>query len=98
MPYEIENLTMRPVLLSLTSGETLRLSPRETSSQLRDVEVSNNPKIQKLKEQCVIALNETRQNGGAAVSIEVEEGRASPPALGKKKQNSSSEPVTNQSE
>jgi hypothetical protein len=70
MPYEIENLTMRPVLLSLTSGQTLRLAPRETSSELKDVEVKNNPKVQKLQERRVIALHEVEQQGEPPVHPE----------------------------
>ncbi len=54
---QIENLTTRPVLLALTSGATLRLSPGEISAKLEDVDVQNNPKINKLREQRVIAVH-----------------------------------------
>ena len=91
MPYQIENLTMRPVLLSLTTGETLRLAPRETSSAFRDVEVKNNPKIQKLQDQRVIALHEMQQREApvpdkdAPDPAEIEEGKESPIWFSQKK-------------
>jgi hypothetical protein len=61
MPCKIENLTMRPVLLWLTSGRTLRLAPRETSSALGEVEVKNNPKIEKLQKRRIITLHKVEQ-------------------------------------
>lgn len=79
MPCKIENLTLRPVLLSLTSGQTLRLSPRATSSELWDVEVKNNPKIQKLQEQRVIALHKVKQKGDTPVHSQVEKRKDTPP-------------------
>jgi hypothetical protein len=96
MPYQIENLTMRPVLLSLTTGETLRLAPRETSSAFRDVEVKNNPNIQKLQGQRVISLHEMQGQKEAPVPAEIEEGKESPSGSARKKQNPPSETVTNQ--
>jgi hypothetical protein len=61
MPCKIENLTMRPVLLSLTNGQTLRLAPRATSSALREEEVKNNPKIEKLQKRRIITLHKVEQ-------------------------------------
>jgi hypothetical protein len=85
MPYKIENLTMRPVLLPLISGQTLRLAPRETSSELKDVEVKNNPKVQKLQERCVITLHEVEQKGEVSVPSEVKEREDTAARSGKKK-------------
>ncbi|MGH7775205.1 MAG: hypothetical protein ACREQA_23510 [Candidatus Binatia bacterium] len=90
MPYKIENLTMRPVLLPLTSGQTLRLAPRETSSELRDVEVINNLKVQKLQERRVIALHDVAQQKEAPVCSEVEE-REDTSARSRKKKAESTE-------
>ncbi len=56
MPVKIENLTTRPVLLRLNSGQTLHLAPRTISAEVYDVEVENNPKVQKLQDRCVIDL------------------------------------------
>lgn len=101
MPYQIENLAMRPVLLSLTTGETLRLAPRETSSELKDVEIKNNPKIQKLQDQRVIALHEMQQREApihdkdAPDPAKIEEGKEYPSGSARKKQNPPSETVTN---
>jgi hypothetical protein len=87
MPHQIENMTMEPVLLSLTTGETLRLSPRGTSYGLRDEEVKNNPKIQKLLEQRIIALQKL-QPRETFVPIEVKEGKEAPVKSGKKAESS----------
>jgi hypothetical protein len=57
MMVTVENLTTRPVLLALTSGATLRLSPGEMSAKLEDVDVQNNAKVNKLREQRVIAVH-----------------------------------------
>jgi len=58
MPVRLENLTGRPVLLVLSSGETLRLSPGELSASLADVEVASSRKIEKLVAGGVIAVHE----------------------------------------
>jgi hypothetical protein len=67
MSCKIENLTMRPVLLSLTSGPTLRLAPRAISPELREVEVKNNLKVQKLQERRIIRLHKVEQKEEAPV-------------------------------
>lgn len=85
MPYQIENLTMRPVIFSLTTGETLRLSSKEISSELRDVEVKNNPKIQKLVDQRIVALYEMQAQKKVHVTAEIEEGKLSQAASVRKK-------------
>jgi hypothetical protein len=60
MSYVVRNLTNRPVLLTLTTGEALRLSPGETSAVLADVAVANNEKLNKLAAQRVIAIDASR--------------------------------------
>jgi hypothetical protein len=64
MPFTINNLSSRPVIVSLNSGEHLRLSPGEISGEIRDVEMKDNAKIDKLKQQRVIAVE--RQGDAAA--------------------------------
>lgn len=54
---QIENKTERLVLLSLNSGTALHLAPGTTSEQLPEAEVDNNPKVQKLREQRIIAVH-----------------------------------------
>ena len=75
MPYQIENLTMRPVIFSLTTGETLRLSPRSTSSELRDAEVINNTNIQDLVDQRILALYEIQEQKKTPAATGIEEER-----------------------
>ncbi|MBV7328186.1 hypothetical protein KFU94_07975 [Chloroflexi bacterium TSY] len=61
MSIKIQNVTNRPVLLRLNSGRTLHLDPRGTSSEIRNVEVKNNAKVQKLQERRIIALHEVKE-------------------------------------
>ncbi len=67
MPVSITNMLPRPVLLPLSSGEWLRLEPGETSHEIPDVEVKNNPKLNKLQAQ-------------RAIGIQAQQSRAAPPA------------------
>lgn len=57
MPVKIQNQTKKPVLLRLNSGKTLHLAPNAISSELRDAEVDNNAKVQKLQDRLVITLH-----------------------------------------
>lgn len=67
MPVKIENLTDRPVLLRLNSGQTLHLPPRETSSEIRDSEVNDNDKVKKLKEKLnVISMHQVKKNAASS--------------------------------
>jgi len=59
MPIKIKNLTSRPLLISLSSGTTLRLSPGQTSGKLQEADIRNNPKIDKLHEQQMIEVTQT---------------------------------------
>jgi hypothetical protein len=76
MPVKITSLlTSRPIIVPLTSGTAVRLSPGQTSEELGDVEVENNPKVDKLQQQRVIAV-ENVEGGGSESS----EGEVSEPA------------------
>ena len=54
---KIENLTGRPVSLSLNSGRVLHVSPGHTSEQIMEVEVQRNAKVEKLRDQRIIAVH-----------------------------------------
>lgn len=56
MPVAIRNLTTRPMFVPLNSGRNIRLSPRAVSASLNDVEVKNNPTIDKLCGKRIIAV------------------------------------------
>ncbi|HMS82434.1 MAG TPA: hypothetical protein PKD12_02140 [Nitrospira sp.] len=60
MPVEIKNLTFRPVLIRLNSGASLHLSPGVTSFEIVDEEIIRNAKVQKLQEQRIITLTESK--------------------------------------
>ena len=76
MTVKLENLTDRPVLLTLSSGEVLRLSPGETSDDLEDVEVRSSSKIEKLVTQGVITVQEPRRTAKKRAAKKTE--KASP--------------------
>jgi hypothetical protein len=63
MSFIIENLTNALVLVRCNSGTMLHLAPRKKSEELMDVEVKDNPKVQKLQDQHVIALHQVRKEG-----------------------------------
>lgn len=55
MAVSIRSLvTSGPVLVPLSSGTTVRLSPGQVSDDLPDVEVANNAKVDKLQRQGMI--------------------------------------------
>lgn len=58
MPVHIQNLTDRPLVLTLSSGSTLHLAPAAMSEPLIDVEVKNNAKLERLGAQGIIAVVE----------------------------------------
>jgi len=57
MPVKIQNLSNRPVLLRLNSGQTLHIDPRKTSGEVMNVEVERNTKVDKLVARRIIALH-----------------------------------------
>jgi hypothetical protein len=63
MSFIIENLTSALVLVRCNSGTMLHLAPRKKSEEILDVEVKDNPKVQKLQDQHVIALYQVRKEG-----------------------------------
>jgi hypothetical protein len=57
MTVTIENLLAPgPVAIPLTTGQRLRLSPREKSPELPDIEATANAKVDKLRRQRVIEV------------------------------------------
>jgi hypothetical protein len=48
--------TSRPVLVPLSTGRAVRLSPGQLSGEMPDVEVANNAKVEKLQRQGLIAV------------------------------------------
>ena len=64
MTVKLENLTDRPVLLTLSTGDILRLSPGETSESLEDVTVQASGKIDKLVANGVITVHEPKRPTG----------------------------------
>lgn len=62
MPVTFVNRsTSHPLLIPLTNGQTLRLSPGGSSGRLPDREAENNPKVDKLRRQGLLdVLTEPR--------------------------------------
>lgn len=66
MPSTITNLTSQPLWISLNSGSSLRLSPRQAVEGVADEETRGNPKLRKLKEQRQIAVVDAEATAGEA--------------------------------
>jgi len=64
MPVTFVNRsTTSPLLVPLSNGTTLRLSPGGSSEKLPDREAENNPKVDKLRRQGLLdVLTETRSS------------------------------------
>ncbi|MGE5697841.1 MAG: hypothetical protein ACM4D3_22145 [Candidatus Sericytochromatia bacterium] len=63
MSVRLRNLrTSAPLHVPLTSGESLRVSPRESSPDVDESEVLNNPKVTRLVEQGELEI--VRPSGG----------------------------------
>jgi hypothetical protein len=60
MTVRIRNLLVSgPLLVPLSSGGTVRLSPGQVTDELADAEIANNAKIEKLRAQQVIDVEQT---------------------------------------
>jgi hypothetical protein len=60
LPARLENLTGRPVVLALASGEPLRLAPGEVSGALADVEVDRSAAVGDLVARGHVAVHPER--------------------------------------
>jgi len=57
MAVRIKSLaTSGPVLVPLSTGTTVRLSPGQVSDEMPDVEITNNAKVDRLQRQGLIAV------------------------------------------
>ncbi len=76
MRVKIQNLSNRPVLLRLNSGQTLHIDPRKTSEEVLDVEIERNAKASKLVARRVIALREMGKDARAPADSKERDARA----------------------
>jgi len=56
MAAAIKNLTDMPIYVALNSGTGLRLSPGEVASDIHDVELKDNAKVEKLLQRQAISV------------------------------------------
>jgi hypothetical protein len=85
---KIENLTNRPVLLRLNNGKTLHLEPLWVSPEISETHVTNNNKIEKLKNRKIITLHQakmTSKKGAAKTETLVKQGLSMAEGEGTKK-------------
>jgi hypothetical protein len=67
MPTRIRSLLASgPVTVPLNTGAVVRLSPGQLSDELQDVEVAGNAKVEKLRQQRVIAVETTKKSSDPA--------------------------------
>ena len=69
MSVKIRNLTNELVLVRCNSGVTLHIAPRAESEELMDVEVAQNPSVQKLLDRHVVALQKEEKANRPVVGI-----------------------------
>ena len=85
MAVRIRSLvTSGPVLVPLSSGTTLRLSPGQVSDDLPDVEVANNAKVGKLQRQGMIDVATAKEVRGRRRADEPASRRAGRRATGRR--------------
>jgi hypothetical protein len=69
MAVKIRNLTTSgPILVPLSSGTTVRLSPGQSSGEMPDVEVTDNAKVDKLRRQGLIDIEPTETDESEAAA------------------------------
>ena len=69
MAVRIRSLTISgPVLVPLSSGTTVRLSPGQVSDEMPDVEVVDNAKVDKLRRQRLIDIETTETDESEAAA------------------------------
>jgi hypothetical protein len=79
MAARIRSLALAgPLLVPLASGGSVRLSPGEVSDELADVEVTNNPKIDKLRDRRLVVVESTSEEAGDEADTEAGEAAAGP--------------------
>ena len=61
MVVKIKNLTNRPVLLRLNSGQTLHLPPDFLSNEINESLINNNAKVKKLEDGHIILIQQVQQ-------------------------------------
>lgn len=84
MAVKIKSLrTSGPIMVPLTTGTTLRLSPGQVSPELADVEVADNAKVDKLRQQGVIEVETTE--GASDPTPEAAAQAAAEPAKSRKR-------------
>jgi hypothetical protein len=67
MAVRIRSLvTSGPVLVPLSAGSTVRLSPGQVSDDMPDIEVVNNAKVDKLRGQGLIDVETVDESGAPA--------------------------------
>ena len=59
-------LVSGPIIVPLSTGRNVRLSPGQSSAELHDVEVANNAKVDKLRRQGVIEVETVDEAEDAA--------------------------------
>ncbi len=68
MSKEIENMCNRPVLFRLNDGDNLYLGPYAIETNILNVDVENNAKVQKLQKLNIIAMREEGKKKASTVS------------------------------
>jgi hypothetical protein len=79
----IRNLTSRHIFVRMNSGSSVRLSPGKTASGVSDIELKDNPTVEKLLGQRVIAVEAESEAASSDKSTSAGAGDARPSARDK---------------
>ncbi|MFJ4783921.1 hypothetical protein [Streptomyces sp. NPDC088794] len=73
-------LTSGPIMVSLNSGRTVRLSPGRWSAELRDAELADNAKVDRLSRRGDIEVERSDEESGASAAREDSAAQEAPAA------------------
>ena len=93
MAVRIRSLaTTGPILVPLSTGTAVRLSPGQVSRVLPPVEVANNAKVEKLRQQGLIDVETVEEDAAADADAPAGESTDQPKAAARTKPNKQTEP------
>ena len=73
--FIFENASNKPVRFRSNGGVDLRLAPRATSSEIAEIQISNNPKIQKLMDLGSLIRHEVKEKKESSAGLKAKEAK-----------------------
>lgn len=70
MDFQVKNKARFPLVITLNSGRTIHLAPKEVSESMDEIEIKRNQQLERMKEKSLIIIEEIKKKRG-----ETEEGK-----------------------